>query len=443
VLASADGNPTANTATPLTGAQYTAIGVTGVSGTATPGSALALLDDVVDLSASTAVDTVPEVQALSVAASHAISAASGGVGLTVQELGLLGITGVTSGNLALALAAIANTADTGVGVDTRFELQQVVNDGINSSPSIHTSLSGATNLDVTSNLVFTVDRTVTAGTSGSIHITDMGGGTGFHGDTTTNTQTIDISTAISQGLVSIVGTGTSTTIIINPKWDLDLSSNYQVSFDAGVFVDAQGHNSVAMPAVSFSTVAPGGHGTGTALSDAVASQTMSDSTGALMAGRLWLDVENIGNITGSMAQLGDLSTGAYVLAMKNYATTPGGESGDQTDGLAVHDTNIGVSKFGVNDIVYFDSQVNNLNTQLFDGRYTQLTDGSRIAGGQTGQNTLVLGTEIGQLAGNAYIGLGLDGNTSNRIYPAVYTLDASTEGWANAWHNGSAPLIMG
>jgi hypothetical protein len=441
VLASADGTG-GNTSTALTGAQYNAIGVTGVNAVASEGTALFLLNNVVDQSAATAVDTASEVQALATAAAHVIGAAAGGSDLTVQELGLLGITGVTDANIAVVRAAIAATLDNGIEVDTRQELQAVADKVTNASGMVlHTVLGGTTNLDVTSNLVFTADRTVSAGT-GFIHLTDMGG-TGFHGDTSTNNQTIDISTAISQGLVSIVGTGTSTTIIINPKWDLDLSSNYQVSFDAGVFVDAQGHSSAAMPAVSFSTVKPGGHGVGTALSEAVASQTMSESTGALVAGKLWLDVENMGNITGSMAQLGDLSTGAYVLAMKNYATTPGGATGDQTDGLAVHDTNIGVSKFGANDIVYFDSQVNNLNTQLFDGRYTQLTDGSRIAGGQTGQNTLVLGTEIGQLAGNAYIGLGLEGNTSNRIYPAVYTLDANSEGWANAWHNASAPLIMG
>jgi hypothetical protein len=306
-------------------------------------------------------------------------------------------------------------------------------------------LSGATNLDVTSNLVFTVDRTVTAGTSGFIHITDKGGigsGTGFHGDTSTNTQDIDISTAISLGLVTIAGTGTSTTITINPKWDLDLSSNYQISFDAGVFVDTLGHKSAALPAVSFSTVTPGGHGDGTALSEAVLSKAMT-ATGALADGRLWLDVEGIGNITGAMSQLGDLSTGAYVLALKNYASTPGGAAGDGTDGIAAHDTNFGVQKFCANDYVYFDGQANNLATQLFDADFTQLTDGASKSGGSAGQNTLVLGTTDAQLAGNAYIGLGLENNTANTIYSAVNTLDASTPGWANAWHNVTPPLIMG
>jgi hypothetical protein len=171
---------------------------------------------------------------------------------------------------------------------------------------------------------------------------------------------------------------------------------------------------------------------------------MSDSTGALVAGKLWLDVEGIGNVLGSMAQLGDLSNGAYALTMKNYATTPGGGNGDQTDGIAAHDTNIGVKNFGANDIVYFDSQVNNSATQLFDAHYSIVTDGGNQTGGQAGQNTLVLGTAVGQQGGGtAYIGMGLEGNTANTIYPAVYTLDAYTNGWANAWHNASAPLIMG
>ncbi|NVO06770.1 MAG: hypothetical protein HXX19_12945, partial [Rhodoferax sp.] len=70
-------------------------------------------------------------------------------------------------------------------------------------------------------------------------------------------------------------------------------------------------------------------------------------------------------------------------------------------------------------------------------------NGGKIPGGLAGQNTLALGATQGQAAGQAYIGLGLFGNTSNEIFGAVYDLGKFTHGWANQYHNDSPPLIMG
>jgi hypothetical protein len=39
--------------------------------------------------------------------------------------------------------------------------------------------------------------------------------------------------------------------------------------------------------------------------------------------------------------------------------------------------------------------------------------------------------------------LGLEGNTSNQIYPSIVTLDSNTIGWANVWHSNSPAVIMG
>ena len=198
-----------------------------------------------------------------------------------------------------------------------------------------------------------------------------------------------------------------------------------------------------MAPISFSTVTPGGNGTSTTvLSDAVASQRMSD-TGTLVASKLWLDVEGIGNVTGSMKQLGDLSTADYALTLKNYATIPGGPTGNSTDGIVAHVTSFGVQGFGVGDMVYFDAQLNNLTQQLFDGRFTQIVDGGNLTGGLQGQNTLSLGTAVGQLAGTANIGLGLFGNTNNIIYPTVIDLSPNELGFATAHLGGITPLIMG
>ncbi len=114
----------------LTADQYTAIGVVGVSGADTLGSALHLLNNVVDISTVAKVDTVAEVQAMAIAASHVIAAAGGTAAevaaLSTRDLASLGITGVDSSNIAAVRIAIhAAAADT--AVDTRLELQDLVN----------------------------------------------------------------------------------------------------------------------------------------------------------------------------------------------------------------------------------------------------------------------------------------------------------------------------
>ena len=454
ILASANGTA-GDAGTALTGAQYTAIGVSGVSGVAADGNALKLLNEVVDGKPTTGVDLVTEVQALADAAAHVMTAAAGtpsqAAVVTQADLVALGVTGVTDANLASIQAAISGSADNGTGVDTQAELVALATGAINAHPSITSALSGVLNLDVTSSLVFSASQTVTVGT-GFIHITDLGGstasgGTGYYGDTTTNNQTIDVATAVASGFLTITGTGANTKIIVNPKWDLDLSSNYQISIDDTAFLDAGGNNSaVHFAPINFSTVTPGTHNTGTVVTEAVASQIMSDTTGALVVSKSWLNIQGIGSNNGSMTQLGDLSGGQFALVMKNYATVPGGggAGADRTDGISTHDTNIGVQNFGANDIVYFDSQTNTLSQQLFDAHYTSMTNGANV-GGLAGQNTLVMGLMSApqQQGSTAMIALGLEGNTANTIYPAVYTLGANTAGWADAWHNASAPLIMG
>jgi hypothetical protein len=105
---------------------------------------------------------------------------------------------------------------------------------------------------------------------------------------------------------------------------------------------------------------------------------------------------------------------------------------------------VGVTNFGDNDIVYFDSQVNNTATQFFDARYTGIIDGAN-RGGLAGQNGLVFGlvSTPQQSGSTAMVLLGLEGNLANTIYPAIFSLLDGTVGWANVWHSGSAPAVMG
>jgi hypothetical protein len=452
ILRSADGQAN-NTTTALTGNQYADVGITGYSGTNTPpaeGSALHLLDNVVDLSNASAVNLYANLQLIATAAQHVMNGVAGGTAPDLNDLIRLGVTGVDNNTLATAQLAISRATNT--DVDTLSELQRVI-DGVLSNPTLSTLLNGVTNLEVDSKLVFSADQTVTVGT-GNITITDLGGttesgGTGYRGDTQTNTQVISMTNAVADGLVKIVGSGTGTKIIINPKWDLDLSSNYRISMDDGAFRDASGtHNMTGFTPVTFSTVKPGTHASGgTAASEAKASQYMTDG-GILAAGKSWLDIEGIGDNTGTMQQLGDLSGGSYSLVMKNYATEIGKPSpdGGGSSGLDMHDTFVGVQNFGENDYLYFDAQLNDPTQQLFLPRFVGVsasgpTDSPKGLLGQTAVSLGVVATPE-QVGNQAVIGLGFEGNTANKYYNSIGIVDG-INGFATEWHKDSAPLIMG
>jgi hypothetical protein len=429
--------------TPITADQFTLVGVTGVSGSpATEGTAIKLLDDVIDTSAPAAVATETLLQNMATAANHLMEAAGGtaaqAANLTAADLQALGIS---MGTLDIAaVRAALQSVTTDASVDTKSELQSFVSHIVAPEPILSTTLGGVTDLDVTSNLVFTSSVAVNVGT-GKIHITDLGG-TGYHGDVNNNSVDIDMATAISSGLVTLDASRTK--ITINPKWDLDLSSNYSISIDAGAFVDpTNGHLSQAVAALNFSTVAPGTRVAGHAVAlDASVSHTM-DSTGSLVVSTAWLDVEGLGNITGVVTQLGDLSTGSYTLVAKNYATRPGGPNGDQSDGIRLADTNVGVTNFGANDYIYFDSQVNDISMQAFDSAAVGMVQGDTF-GGAAGQNAMDMATASGlspQAAG-ARIMLGLEGNTTGKQYNTI-NQDGVNHGWATDWHAASQPVLMG
>lgn len=141
VLALADSGVVVGT--PVTAAQIALLGVTGVN-TLTLGAIdvptttkASLLSSVIDAKASTAVDTVGELQTLADSVQAVMLAVngvvSGGSALTKAQLDGLGITGVTDNNLADALAALANTPNDGSSVNTLPALQYVVNLGVDSS----------------------------------------------------------------------------------------------------------------------------------------------------------------------------------------------------------------------------------------------------------------------------------------------------------------------
>lgn len=122
-----------------TAAQYALIGAN--IGLAATGSAnLSLLNDALGELASTAVDTITEINALAASANAVIAGAAGGMSPTLAQLSLLGIVGVTNSNLLAVQNAIGATADSGLLVDSLAELQAVVTTAVSAALASQTVL---------------------------------------------------------------------------------------------------------------------------------------------------------------------------------------------------------------------------------------------------------------------------------------------------------------
>jgi hypothetical protein len=174
-----------------------------------------------------------------------------------------------------------------------------------------------------------------------------------------------------------------------------------------------------------------------------------DATGALQSSKSWIDLEsyNTNNING-ITQIGDLSTGAYALVMKNYATSPGGVYPDPNDGgsvgIQLHDVSIGVSNFSANDQLYFDSQVNDPAVQKFAPEFlSAIQNASNFSGGIAGQNMLNFDydTTLGYVPSGSsnQIALGFQGSTT--IFQFIYPYPGSTDMATTL--NIPAPVVMG
>ncbi len=432
----------ANTATPtLTGDQYAAVGITGVTGSTLPaaGSTVYLLDSVVDAKSITEVNTVPLLQSIETAAAHIMAAGNNGAQtITAVDLTALGLNGNFTDTATLAGINTAIHAAALTGVDTKAELQSIAD--LAAHATLSTALNGVTNLDVTSSIVLTSSTAVSLNSLGLIHIHETGG-VGYNGAITTGSHDVDIdlSTAAGRSLVTIDASGTK--ITINPTWDLDLGANYTLSMDAGAFLGLSGnHNaSVAVSGVGFSTVTPGTHGSGhTVAQDATASQMMQ-ADGSLAASKYWASIQDIGNINTPMAELGSLAGGSYALVVKNYALQAGGTA-STGDGVALRDTNVSVTNFGANDVLYIDNQANNAATQNIDLRYSDLLAGGVNHGGTADQTILSFGTTSLQSYGTSQIALGFEGNSTNQVFHAIYDI-LPTVGFATFLH--SNPVISG
>ncbi len=137
LFALADGNNNTDNSSNPTAVTYSLIGVTQANNS----NNTSLLGDAIDLKNNADIDTLSELQNLSDAVAAVMACAAGNTGPTAAQLTLLGITGVTSSNLPVALQAIANTVDTGDAVSTLSGLQAVIDAALNTGSTALTVIS--------------------------------------------------------------------------------------------------------------------------------------------------------------------------------------------------------------------------------------------------------------------------------------------------------------
>ena len=264
---------------------------------------------------------------------------------------------VLSNNAKLALSANLNAAiETVTGYDP-----DTTTPGLR--PVLQASaLDDVSNFEVSSDIVLSYSEPVTAQAGKYIRIVD-GGGAGLRGESSDNTQVIEVTDSTQ---VSIVGGR----VTLNPTFDLDLASRYHIEIDAGAFVgQTSGQATEAYngsSSLNFSTVTPG---TGT-LANAVASRAM-EASGTMVAGHSWLDIEGIGSPSGNAVAL-DLAGGNYALVAKDYDLN-GADSGAGYDGIALGDLNVALNNFALGDLIYIDDQGNSLGA-LNDLQLTAVID---------------------------------------------------------------------
>jgi hypothetical protein len=127
LLNAADG--VANGGATLSVSQFQTLGLTIIDTTA---EAL-LLNAIADVGSSSSIDTYAELTNLASIVNRLSIVAAGGTAspsLTAEDLAALGMTGVTTENLAAVLAAIAATADDGSGINTMAKLQNAIDEGV-------------------------------------------------------------------------------------------------------------------------------------------------------------------------------------------------------------------------------------------------------------------------------------------------------------------------
>ena len=139
--ADASSNPTAS--------DYSAIGAVKAASLGAGSAGLALLNDLVGKTDTTAVDTVPEIEALaSVVEGLMVTAAGGNASpaITANDFAAMQITGVNAANLADVMASIAASPDAGSDINSVDKLQAMVDAVISRALGIIQAYAGNSTL---------------------------------------------------------------------------------------------------------------------------------------------------------------------------------------------------------------------------------------------------------------------------------------------------------
>ncbi len=222
---------------------------------------------------------------------------------------------------------------------------------IQSAPTMSASFSNITNFDVRSNLVLVLNQDVNFSGSGSVTITDLGGsgagGAGYQGENENHTQTISLS-GLHPG-VSIQRVDGQVLLVIDPTFDLDLSSNYRLEVSAGALTGAISGVASTAFSTTFGTITPGVWNQG---SSGVLAQKVDNATGALMTTQKWLDLtdpasDNPGN---QIYQNFDAAGDKYSFVVSDLDPA--------TDNWKIKDTYAKILNFGLEDTFYVDDKFN-------------------------------------------------------------------------------------
>nr|BAT25795.1 hypothetical protein [Aureimonas altamirensis] len=236
---------------------------------------------------------------------------------------------------------------------------------LQSAPTLSASFANITNLDVRSNLVLVLDQDVNFSGSGTVTIRDLGGsgtgGAGYQGENEDHTETINLS--IQHPGVTIEHVNGHTLLVIDPTYDLDLSSNYRLEVSAGALLGAASNVGNAAFSTNFSTVTPGVWNQG---SSGVLAQKVDNSTGTLTATQKWLDMTNPAN--------DDVANGTpqtFNALPDNYAFVLSDKDPDLIS-YVLEDGFIRVENFGLRDTFYLDDKFNlpDARTQFDDNIFT-------------------------------------------------------------------------
>jgi azurin len=289
---------------------------------------------------------------------------------------------------SVAAANLAVTVDAFDGVNHATKSFQI---DVVAAPVLLTTLddNAAYKLDVTSNIVLTIDQDVTAVAGKYITINNTGG-TGYRAVGVDADHDFVIEATDSRVHIDNI----HHTIWIDPSlnFDLDLDNTYTVSVDAGAFKNSTNLDSGAFT-FDFATVKPGTPAaaanpnafsdSGAGILGAQQSYKMDIASGATTAGNKWLDIEGQGN--GSSNGGGTAAEAAYVdisaASSFTFVIKDNSAAAGWAGLITATDFSVLLKNFKATDRVYIDDPFNNVNFLNDVGNGDWFAQGNGSAGG--------------------------------------------------------------